>query len=71
MDVRSYDDYLEGHIPGAVHIDWARDWCQQPNADAEPPCSALCIDADTYVPVLESKGISDERPVVVRADTHV
>jgi rhodanese-related sulfurtransferase len=27
LDVRPYEDYLAGHIPGAVSINWSKDCC--------------------------------------------
>jgi thiosulfate/3-mercaptopyruvate sulfurtransferase len=55
VDVRSTKEWLGGHIPGAVHIDWDKFFI---GADRRP------IPPDKVRALLASKGIDLDRPVV-------
>ena len=55
LDVRPYEQYLEGHIPHAVHIK-AHDVCDSGLPSTDP---------GNYLPCLESKGVDGLKPLVV------
>lgn len=57
-------DYAQGHIPGAVYIDWTRDI-----VDLDDPVEAQIASAEKFAQALERLGIGDEHLVVIY-DTH-
>ncbi|KAI8474551.1 MAG: rhodanese domain-containing protein [Monoraphidium minutum] len=59
--ISGYDDYLEGHIPGAVFFNWTKDGV---DASQAAPVQ-LEADSDAFHAMLEAKGVDSERPVVV------
>ncbi|PNH12204.1 hypothetical protein TSOC_000904 [Tetrabaena socialis] len=73
-----YDEYLEGHIPGAVFVSWVRDGVEwRPRhggalgegSEQEGGWTLAAItDADVYAPCFEARGMSAEQPVVVYDD---
>ncbi len=54
------DEYDEGHIPGAVYIDWTRDI-----TDPEDAVPAQIAPPDRFASVMGSLGIGDATHVVV------
>ncbi len=58
IDVRSAEHYAEGHIPGAVHLEYAR------ILKAATPVGGLLPDADAFNSVLRSLGVDDNSYVV-------
>lgn len=52
-------EYLEGHIPGAVYLDWTEDI-----VDPDDPVPAQIAPADRFAEVMASQGIGDETQVV-------
>jgi len=58
------EEYAQGHIPGAVYIDWTRDI-----VDLDDPVSAQVASAEKFAQTLERLGIGDEH-LVVAYDTH-
>lgn len=74
VDARPHDDFVRGHIPGALSLEWEQ-WCSTPPRNAAPVLSApgywgaLVGAAPTwYAERLSRCGLSSERPVVVYAD---
>ena len=63
LDVRAYDAYLEGHIPGAIHADPA---CFN---ISKPPVIGLLPDLDTFNATVSALGIQPGHAVVVYDDT--
>eukprot|EP00877_Chromochloris_zofingiensis_P002229 jgi/Chrzof1/12006/Cz06g17250.t1 len=59
--IADYDAYLEGHIPGAVFVDWTRDGI---DPDADVPVQ-LQMDPDLFAAAMEAKGVASDKPVVV------
>ena len=57
-------DYDEGHIPGAVYLDWTRDI-----ADEDDPIPAQVAGAEKIRSVFQSQGIGDEH-LIVAYDAH-
>ena len=58
------EEYAQGHIPGAVYIDWTRDI-----VDLDDPVEAQVASAEKFAQTLERLGIGDEH-LVVAYDTH-
>ena len=58
------EEYAQGHIPGAVYIDWTRDI-----VDLDDPVEAQVASAEQFAQTLERLGIGDEH-LVVAYDTH-
>ena len=58
------DEYLQGHIPGALYIDWSSD-IVNPDDDVE----AQVAPADRFAEVMGSLGIGDQH-LVVAYDAH-
>ncbi|KAF5831780.1 Rhodanese-like domain-containing protein [Dunaliella salina] len=58
LDVRPYTEYLEGHIPHAVHLNLA-------DLGFEGGTESLCTDPSSYIPLLEARGVDGVRPAVV------
>ncbi|KAI5081847.1 hypothetical protein GOP47_0001590 [Adiantum capillus-veneris] len=56
-----YDDYLEGHIPGAVFFNWVKDGVVH---DSDIPVQ-LTTDTEEFSSLMEAKGVSTEKSVVV------
>ncbi|HQY31857.1 MAG TPA: rhodanese-like domain-containing protein, partial [Thermomicrobiales bacterium] len=54
------DDYLAGHIPGAVFVDWTTDI-----ADPNDPVPAQLAPPEVFRAAMEARGIGDETDVVV------
>ncbi|MCO5572532.1 hypothetical protein L7F22_026287 [Adiantum nelumboides] len=57
----SYDDYLEGHIPGAVFFNWVKDGVVD---DSDIPVQ-MTTDTEEFAMLMEAKGVSTEKPAVV------
>ncbi len=55
----AYNEYLEGHIPGAVYLDWTQDII-----DPDDPVPVQIASASRFAEVLSSKGIGDDHEVV-------
>ncbi len=53
------EEYLAGHIPGAVYIDWTRDI-----VDPEDPVPAQIAPPDRFAEAMASRGIGDETHVI-------
>src|SRR5437899_5633258 len=62
--VGARDEYEQGHIPGAVYIDWSRDI-----VDPNDPVEAQVASADRFAEVMGRLGIGDEH-LVVAYDAH-
>jgi len=61
-----YDDYLVGHIPGAVFLDWTQEFLQQ-----EVPLNLAAVsDRDAARQSFKNLGINKEDLVVVYDDYH-
>jgi thiosulfate/3-mercaptopyruvate sulfurtransferase len=58
------EDYAQGHIPGAVYIDWTRDI-----VDLDDPVEAQVASAEKFAQTMERLGIGDEH-LVVAYDSH-
>ncbi len=54
------EEYEQGHIPGAVYIDWTRDI-----VDLDDPVEAQVAPPDTFARAMERLGIGDQHQVVV------
>lgn len=59
--VECYDDYLEGHIPGAVFFNWLKDGV---DFTTHVPVQLL-DDTEQFTMLMERKGVSTQKPVVV------
>ncbi len=53
------EEYLAGHIPGAVYIDWTRDI-----VDPDDPTPAQIAPAERFAEAMASRGIGDKTHVV-------
>ena len=62
--VGARDEYQQGHIPGALYIDWSSDI-----VDPDSPIEAQVAPADRFAEVLGHLGIGDQHMVVVY-DSH-
>jgi thiosulfate/3-mercaptopyruvate sulfurtransferase len=58
------DDYIAGHIPGAVFVDLERELAGPPGLGGRHPLP----DAGAFARAMRSKGVSKRRPVVVYDD---
>ena len=74
LDTRPYNHYIEGHVPGAVSMEWHL-WCENAPVHAGPTLAqagywgVLKDDTmDALADRLGQFGVSDDRPVVVYAD---
>src|SRR3970040_390626 len=56
--------YLEGHIPGAVFVDWTAD-ITEPGA----PVKMTVAGPERFAALMGRQGIGDEQPVVVYEDS--
>lgn len=56
-----YDDYLQGHIPGAVFVNWTKDGIDS----LEGVPVQLQTDPDLFAASMEAKGVSSDQPVVI------
>lgn len=54
------DEYDEGHVPGAVYVDWTTDI-----TDADDPVPAQVAPPARFAAAMEERGIGDETDVVV------
>lgn len=59
-------EYLEGHIPGAVHLDWLRDF-----SDPNDPVEGQIAPPERFREVMEAAGIDDDTLVVTYDDNAV
>src|SRR5579859_5362821 len=57
--VGARDEYEQGHIPGALYIDWSSDI-----VDPDSPIEAQVAPADRFAEVLGRLGIGDQHLVV-------
>ncbi len=55
----AHEEYLAGHIPGAVYIDWTRDII-----DPEDPVPAQIAPPDRFAEAMASRGIGDETHLI-------
>ncbi|HYW04310.1 MAG TPA: sulfurtransferase [Gammaproteobacteria bacterium] len=62
LDLSSRDNYLQGHVPGAVHLDVAA------LQTSKPPVMGLMPDADALCRVLAEAGVAPEAHVVAYDD---
>ena len=62
--VGARDEYQQGHIPGALYIDWSSDI-----VDPDSPIEAQVAPADRFAEVLGQLGIGDQH-MVVAYDSH-
>jgi len=64
-DGTSRELYLQGHLPGAVHLDWQRDlsWVD------ERGVGYLLLPPEPFAAVMEAVGIGDQTRVVAYAET--
>jgi thiosulfate/3-mercaptopyruvate sulfurtransferase len=53
------DEYLAGHIPGAVYIDWTRDI-----VDLDDPVPAQIAPPERFAEAMASRGIGDQTQVI-------
>ncbi len=74
VDTRPAEEYNQGHIPGAVHLQW-EEWCAKPPAGLsselnEPGYWGRLFDADdaTVSKRLSEFGFRNKMPIVVYAD---
>jgi|SRR5579859_2017263 len=74
IDARSYQDYIAGHIPGAIWIGWER-WCAEAPVHAGPTLAQAGYwgilresTSEAQQELLRRSGLSDERPALVYAD---
>lgn len=74
VDTRPAEEFNEGHIRGAVHLQW-EEWCAKPPAGLskeldEPGYWGRLFDADdaTVSRRLSEFGFANEKPIVVYAD---
>ena len=58
LDVRAEDQYLAGHLPGAIRLEYASILKQS------PPVGGLLPDEDTFNAIVRSLGIKSESQVV-------
>lgn len=58
------EEYEQGHIPGAVYLDWTRDI-----VDLDDPVEAQIAPPDAFAQTMERLGIGDQH-LVVAYDTH-
>lgn len=58
------EEYLEGHIPGAVFVDWTKDI-----VDPESSVAAQIAPAELFAKAMESRGIGDQTDVVIADHT--
>lgn len=62
--VGARDEYEQGHIPGALYIDWSSDI-----VDPDSPIEAQVAPADRFAEVLSHLGIGDQH-LVIAYDSH-
>ena len=55
----AYEEYLDGHIPGAVYLDWTKDI-----VDPDDPVPAQIAPPERFAEVMSSYGIGDDTHVV-------
>jgi len=74
VDARPRDDFLRGHIPGALSLEWEQ-WCGVPPRGADPVLSqpgywGTLVEAAPawYADRLSRRGVTTRRPIVVYAD---
>lgn len=58
------DEYAQGHIPGAVYVDWTRDI-----VDTQSPVKAQIAPPDVFAEAMGNRGIGDATRVVVADHT--
>mmetsp|Transcript_17807 Transcript_17807/g.30692 ORF Transcript_17807/g.30692 Transcript_17807/m.30692 type:complete len:368 (-) Transcript_17807:394-1497(-) len=63
LDVRSFDDFAKGHIPGATHLNWTLDIVDQDNAIPN-----MLVDGEKFATIMQSHGINDGIWVVLVGD---
>ena len=56
----AHDEYVEGHIPGAVFVDWTKDI-----VDPDGSVKAQIAPPDRFKSAMESLGIGDDTSVIV------
>jgi thiosulfate/3-mercaptopyruvate sulfurtransferase len=62
FDAEARTDYLEAHLPGAVHIDWSRDIAAPPPASGHP--KYMLQDAADFAATMGRVGIGDDTFVI-------
>jgi thiosulfate/3-mercaptopyruvate sulfurtransferase len=60
----AFDEYVQGHIPGAVYIDWTRDI-----VDLDDEIAVQVATGEQFTAAMQRAGIGDDS-VVVAYDTH-
>ncbi len=60
MYVGASDEYEQGHIPGAIYIDWTQDI-----VDLDDPVSSQVASPDKYKQMMEKLGLGDDHLIVV------
>ena len=66
IDADGKERFLEGHIPGAVHIDWIDDI-----SDPDDPVRGQLAGPERFAAAMERAGIGDETLVIAYDDNHV
>lgn len=63
FDRDGYEEYARGHIPGAVHLNWAAEL-----SDPDHPVAFMIAPADQVARVLSAKGIGNDTLIVAYDD---
>ena len=58
--VAAHDEYVSGHIPGAVYVDWTEDI-----TDPDNPVKVQIASPERFATAMEERGIGDETDVVI------
>lgn len=58
----AHEDYLRGHLPGAVHLDWSRDLCAPPPPSGHP--RFMLAGPGAFAQAMSRLGISNDTKVV-------
>ena len=58
--VAAHDEYVRGHIPGAVYVDWTEDI-----TDPDNPVKVQIASPERFATAMEERGIGDETDVVI------
>jgi thiosulfate/3-mercaptopyruvate sulfurtransferase len=62
FDAEARAEYLKGHLPGAIHLDWSRDYAAPPPASGHP--KYMLQDAAAFAATMARSGIGDDTFVV-------
>jgi thiosulfate/3-mercaptopyruvate sulfurtransferase len=62
FDAEARTDYLKAHLPGAIHLDWSRDYAAPPPASGHP--KYMLQDPAAFAVTMSRSGIGDDTFVI-------